>query len=460
MKKWCMLLALLLPTVLFAQSFEGNWAGDLPLGMNKLRLVFHIEKTGEEYKVAMDSPDQGAFGMAAEKVSVEQGELTIEMPALRAVYKGTLDGNNKLMGVFTQNGFSIPLILEAADDAVRRPQTPRAPFPYGEREVSFSSRDEGVTLNGTLTLPQKPQCVVVMVTGSGLQNRDEELFDHRPFAVIADYLTRRGVAVLRFDDRGFGLPEEEQRKLAGSTTANFVEDALGGVDFVRTQPELNGLKVGIIGHSEGGTIAFMAAAKEPNVDFIVSLAGSLLGGDEVLLDQNITALKNSGLSQEWIDKTSEFLNCTYELLQNHPIEELKQDKATYRAQLQAEAQKIALPQPLSEQMLNLFDQIVAIPWLYHFVTYDPAEAIRRVGCPILALNGDSDTQVRAADHLGRLEELLKDNPRMTIKRYPNLNHLFQHCKTGAVSEYVQIEETFSEEVLSDMAEWILSEAVR
>ncbi len=452
---------MLLPTVLFAQTFEGCWAGDLPLGGNKkLRLVFHIEKKGEKYKAAMDSPDQGAFGMEADKVSVEQGELTIEISPLRAVYKGTLDGNDKLTGVFTQNGFSIPLILEAVDDTVRRPQTPRAPFPYGEREVSFSSREEGVTLNGTLTLPQKPQCVVVMVTGSGLQNRDEELFDHRPFAVIADYLTRRGVAVLRFDDRGFGLSEEEQRKLAGSTTADFVEDALGGVDFVRTQPELNGLKVGIIGHSEGGTIAFMAAAKEPKVDFIVSLAGSILGGDEVLLDQNITALKNSGLSQEWIDKISEFLNRTFVLFQDHPIEKLKQDKATCRAQLQAEAQKMALPQPLSEPILNLFDQIVAIPWLYYFVTCDPAEAVRRVGCPILALNGDSDTQVRAADHLGRLEELLANNPRLTIKRYPNLNHLFQHCKTGAVSEYAQIEETISEEVLTDIAAWILSDALR
>lgn len=460
MKKWCMLLAALLPSVLFAQSFEGSWTGDLQLGTNKLQLVFHVGHDEEGYSVKMDSPDQGVFGFEGGTVQVSAGELTIEIPALHIVYKGKHDGNGNLTGVFTQNGYSLPLILQRREDVVQRPQTPRPPFPYEEREVSFASRGQGVTLNGTLTLPENPRCAVVMVTGSGLQNRDEELFGHRPFAVIADYLSRRGVAVLRFDDRGFGLPKEEQLKFASSTTADFVEDALGGVDFVRTQPGLKGLEVGIIGHSEGGTIAFMAAAKEPGVDFIVSLAGSILSGDKVLLDQNITGLRKSGLPQEWIDKCSEVLARMFEIVCTHPAGELEAQSEACRAELQSMAQDRGLPQTLSEPIVRLFGQIIHSPWLYFFTTYDPAVAVREVRCPILALNGEKDIQVRAADHLGRLEELLDGNSSATIRRYPRLNHLFQPCETGELSEYARIGQTISEEVLSDMADWILTDALR
>lgn len=350
------------------------------------------------------------------------------------------------------------MLLFTRREAPRRPQTPQPPFPYATREVTFPSRAAGVTLAGTLTLPDSLplRAAVVLVTGSGLQNRDEELFDHKPFWVIADYLTRRGIAVLRYDDRGFGASEAEQRALlADATTADFALDALGAVDWLRAQPGFDAVRIGILGHSEGGTIAFLAAAEEPAVAFVVSLAGGLVPGGRLSLLQNRRAMELQGLDAPMIDVCCRLIGRCHAMLRATPLAELPGRLSALKAELSADPEVQALPETLRTHILRLLDGAAASPWVYHFLTFDPSEAIRRTGDrPVLALNGALDRQVDAGVNLGAVRRLLGDSELLTVKEYPSLNHLFQHCTTGDVAEYETIEETFSPAVLADLAAWI------
>ena len=281
-----------------------------------------------------------------------------------------------------------------------RPQTPQPPYPYQTEEVSFNNDQAGATFAGTLTVPTDAKCVLLMVTGSSLQNRDEELFGHKPFAVIADYLARDGIATLRYDDRGFG--ESTGSDLENATTRDFAEDAAAGIQWLRQSGRFP--KVGILGHSEGGEIAFMLGA-ENLVDFIVSLAGPGVPGDSILLEQNriLYGELAAGL--------------TIDDIRNNP-------------------------------------QIQQVPWYRYFISYDPQQDLARITCPVMALNGDKDCQVPAAMNLNAICRALPANEHHLFKSYPGLNHLFQHCETGFPNEYGTIEETFSMEVLNDISIWL------
>lgn len=292
------------------------------------------------------------------------------------------------------------LALTAA--AQNRPQMPQPPFPYQTEEVTFANDEAGATFAGTLTVPADAKCVLLMVTGSGLQNRDEELLGHKPFAVIADRLARHGIATLRYDDRGFG--ESKGGEVMMATTRDFADDAAAGIAWLRQTGRFQ--QVGIIGHSEGGTIAFMLGGKGV-VDFIVSLAGTTVSGDSILLEQN-RALYGELAKDLTIDD-----------IRNNP-------------------------------------QIKQIPWYQFFLTYNPQDDITKITCPVMAVNGEKDVQVPADMNLNALRRTLPADQRHLIKSYPDLNHLFQHCETGMLDEYEAIEETFSEEVISDIAAWIQS----
>lgn len=286
--------------------------------------------------------------------------------------------------------------------AQNRPQTPQPPFPYQTEEVTFTNTEADATFAGTLTVPANAKCVLLMVTGSGLQNRDEEIFGHKPFAVIADCLAHNGIATLRYDDRGFG--ESKGGNPAYATTQDFADDAAAGIAWLRQSGRFQ--QVGILGHSEGGTIAFMLGGKGL-VDFIVSLAGTTVSGDSILLEQN-RALYGELVKDLTIDD-----------IRNNP-------------------------------------QIKQIPWYQFFVTYNPQDDIASITCPVMAVNGEKDIQVPAAMNLNALRRTLPANKHHLIKSYPDLNHLFQHCETGMPDEYEAIEETFSEDVLNDIATWIQS----
>lgn len=384
-----------------AQNITGTWNGEVNAGIQKIPLVLNLTADG---KCTLDSPQQGAKGIPANVDYLSADSMNISVSSLNAAYSARLQ-DGELKGTFMQNGFKLPLNLKPGKRAeANRPQTPKPPYPYETKEVTFTNMKAGATLAGTLTLPQDAKCVVLMVTGSGQQNRDEELFEHKPFAVIADRLARAGIATLRYDDRAFGASTGGD--ITNATTKDFADDALAGIEWLRAQKRFK--RVGILGHSEGGTIAFMLGAQK-KVDFIVSLAGTAVKGDSVILEQNkaLGGPMAAGLTME---------------------------------------QLYALP--------AIKKAINENAWYRYFMQYDPQTDIRQVNCPVLALNGSKDLQVIATQNLPALRRTLPKHKLTLIKQYDDLNHLFQHCQTGIPTEYGQIEETISEEVLKDIADWI------
>lgn len=455
-----LLLVLLLPFFGGAQELAGAWEGTLSFPGGRLRIVFRIAAAETGWTATMDSPDQGVRGLPVETVEWNGGELRLEMSAFGASYRGMLLPVGLIVGTFTQADADIPLSL-ARREAARRPQEPQPPWPYTVREVSFPSRSAGVELAGTLTLPREgtPRAAVVLVTGSGVQNRDEEVFGHKPFLVIADCLTRRGIAVLRYDDRGFGVPEAERQAWAAATTADLTQDALGAYDFLHAQPETSACRIGIMGHSEGGTITFAAAAEEPGVGFVVSLAGAMVPGWRASLAQNMRAMELQGMPEEQRMQCRELLEACYRVVADHTPEALAAERKMLRKALAATEAGAALPEPLRDKLLGVVDAAADSPWIYRFLTHDPASEIVRAGDrPVLALNGSLDRQVDAAENLGAVRRLLGGSERLTVKRYEGLNHLFQPCTTGDVGEYERIEVTIAPEVLDDLAAWIGSVA--
>lgn len=427
MKKGLIAVFVTLCLSLFSFAQNGTWTGVLDVQGYRLPLVFHLD--GD--KPTMDSPDQGARGIPIEIATSEPGKLIINIPMLGAKYEGEI-GNETITGIFTQRGASFPLDLLPGEQKLNRPQTPQPPFPYSKEEVTFKNGD--ALLKGTLVLPEgydRKTPVLLMVTGSGLQNRDEEIFDHKPFAVIADAFARAGIATLRYDDRGFG---ESTGDIINSTTEDFKNDALAGIQLLRERFD----NVGVLGHSEGGTIAFMLAAEE-KIDFMISLAGMIVSGAETLTKQNEDILAKTGYSKEIIDAYCGLLNDAFEAVrEGKPL---------------PSAESVTLPEELKKNYIAVATQLQS-PYLTYFVSLDIRPMLKKINCPVLALNGTKDTQV---DYETNLESLCKSLPKTKnnrIESVEGLNHLFQHCTTGSLEEYKQIEETFSPEVLNLMIEWI------
>ena len=410
-----------------AKAQKGSWSGELNIQGIKLPLVFNFTDDG----CTIDSPSQGAKGIKAEKSITPEGKLKVTAGMIGASFEGTME-EQTITGTFTQNGMSLPLTLKPGEQKNNRPQTPVPPFPYTTEEVTFSNGD--ITLNGTLTLPEgwdKNTKAVVMVTGSGQQNRDEEIFDHKPFAVIADALARKGIASLRYDDRGWG---NKAIRFTDFTTDDFKQDAAAGIDLLRRKFKT----VGVIGHSEGGTIALMLAS-EGKTDFVVSLAGMTISGKQTLLNQNIDALRSIGLQEETVKKYSEVISDIFDkVAEGQDIDEYLKG-----------AENMENFKPIIDQAKKLLTS----PYMRHFITIDIHNSLPNIKCPVLALNGKKDTQVAYKQNLEVLENGLTNCSHETIA-YDNLNHLFQHCTNGSIVEYHQIEETISQEVLDKIISWI------
>lgn len=422
-----MFLTLLLCLVAIGVSAqEGTWKGELNVQGIKLPLVFHFEANG----CTMDSPSQGAKGIKAEKTLTDGSRLKVTVASIGAVYEGKNHGDS-ICGTFTQNGMSLPLTLMPGEIVVKRPQTPKAPYPYREENVSFVNGK--FTFNGTLVLPEnftKKTPVVLLVTGSGQQNRDEEIFDHKPFAVIADALARQGIASLRYDDRGYG---DKMVNFTDFTTDDFKQDAEAGIKFLRARFG----KVGVLGHSEGGTIALMLAA-EHKVDFAVSLAGMAISGKETLLQQNRKSLASLGLPAAMVDNYCAVVDKVFtSLMEGKKWEEISMEDVPFSFRPLIEKAK--------EQM--------STPYMQHLLKVDVSKLLPQITCPALALNGKKDMQVDCESNIKTLEKGLVCR-KHDIYALDNLNHLFQHCNTGSVVEYQQIEETISPEVLTMIATWI------
>ena len=411
---------------LAANAQEGTWNGELNVMGNKVPLVFNFSTNG----CTIDSPSQGVNGIQAEKTVKDDGTISVKVGMIGATFEGKMT-DGEIKGTYVQNGFPLPLTLKPGKLVVKRPQTPVPPFPYKEESVSFTNAQ--YTFNGTLTLPEnysKNTPVVLMVTGSGQQNRDEELFSHKPFAVIADALARQGIASLRYDDRGWG---DKSVNFADFTTDDFRQDAASAIPLLRKRFN----KVGILGHSEGGTIAMMLAA-EGKADFIVSLAGMAISGKETLIMQNRQAMTAIGLPKETVDSYCNSIS--------KALDEIASGKKA--SEINIDDVPVAL-KPVTIKALQQADT----PYIRHFLTVDAGKLLPEIKCPVLALNGTKDTQVDCDANTTRIEKGLADC-KHSIKKIDGVNHMFQHCNTGIVTEYQQIEETISPEVLQEVAKWI------
>lgn len=440
-----------------ASDIDGAWLGTLEAGEPNLRrmfrLVFHITTTPEGLSATLDSLDQGVRSLKVDAVTREGEKIRMEVKQVNGVFTGTLDKDLAIIDGRWSQGKPLPLVLRKTADKdlatalapPKRPQDPVKPYPYREEEVTYQNKSaEDVTLAATLTLPQGkgPFSAVVLITGSGPQDRNEELMGHRPFLVLADYLTRHGIAVLRADDRGVG---KSTGNFAMATTADFATDAEAGVAFLKTRPEINPHKIGLVGHSEGGVIAPMVAARNADVAFIVMMAGTGVRGDEIIAEQTQLITEAGGATHEAAQKATAQQRELLALVRQ------EKDSAALEKKLR---EKLALELP--EAQVGTALRQLSSPWLRYFIDYDPAPALRKVKCPVLAINGDKDFQVSPQQNLPAIRKALEEagNKHFEVVELPGLNHLFQAAKTGSPNEYAQIEETISPVALEKIAGWV------
>lgn len=431
---------------------DGAWAGTLDTGSVKLRLVVHITTTPDGMTASMISLDQGGSAIPASAVKLDGASVKLEFSLVGGVFSGTLAKDLASMeGTWSQGGASLPLTLKKTDITAGllapavRPQDPKKPYPYREEELTYANKSApGVTLAATLTIPEGkgPFPAVLLVTGSGPQNRNEELMGHRPFLVLADYLTRHGIAVLRADDRGTA---KSTGNFATATTVDFAGDAEAGIAYLKTRPEVNAKKIGLIGHSEGGVIAPMIAARNADLAFIVMMAGTGVPGDQIIAEQTRLIAEANGVTHENAEKAA--------ARQLELLALVKQEKDD--AVLETKLKEKLVGQVPEAQAGTALKQLTS-PWLRYFITYDPATALRKVKCPVLVLNGEKDLQVPPKQNLPPIRAALEaaGNKHFEIAEMPGLNHLFQTAKTGSPGEYAQIEETMSPAALEKMASWI------
>lgn len=453
------LIVIMLSLFSNAQDITGQWYGMLKAPSGQLRLVFQIGKEGDLYHATMDSPDQNAFGFKATSVQFEMSELTIKLNELMIEYSGKLD-NGTINGNFKQAGMSFPMNLSKdviGKKVINRPQEPVGPFPYLIEDVIFENTTDKIKLAGTLTVPSENGVfpAVVLISGSGPQNRDEEIFGHKPFWVIADHLTRNGIAVLRFDDRGVANSEGN---FAEATSFDFARDVNSSIEFLKTRKEINKKQIGLIGHSEGGIIAPMVASESSDVAFIVLLAGTGIRGDDLLLLQQQLIGRVYGSSDEELKQAASINKELFGIISKiQNTEELTKALTQSLNEHMKNIPQAQKPQGISdEDFVTMQVKQLVNPWMRFFLAYDPAPVLRKVSCPVLALNGEKDLQVPPRENLSTIEKALKEggNDLVTVIQMPGLNHLFQECVTGSPAEYAEIEQTFSPLALAEISNWI------
>jgi pimeloyl-ACP methyl ester carboxylesterase len=442
------------------QLLPGSWQGTLSVPGGSLRVVFNFKEKAEGgYTATLDSPDQGAFGIAADSVIVQDTFVHVSIRSIGGELNGVrLAGADSISGPWSQGGMQLPLVLKYSSKEVekpKRPQEPKKPYPYKEEEVTFTNPEAGVTLAGTLTLPKSsgPFPAAVLITGSGPEDRDEMVFGHRPFLVLGDYLTRQGIAVLRYDDRGVG---KSTGSFATATSTDFASDAKAAVAYLKTRKEIRADKIGLIGHSEGGVIAPMVAAESKDVAFIVLMAGTGVPGDQIILEQAALIAKAMGTSEKEVQEARAINRKAFDIIESG------KDSATVASELRTlllSAANTTAPTDTQTNEARINGQIKQItsPWFRYFLAYDPRPALMKVRCPVLAINGEKDLQVSPKQNLPEIEAALREggNTDFTVRELPGLNHLFQTAKKGTPDEYTEIEETISPTALTLIGDWIL-----
>ena len=462
MRIFSILLIVLLSSIsITAQDIAGQWNGVLKVQGAQLRVVFNVTTTDDgALKSTMDSPDQGAKGIPTTTTSFENSTLKITLINAGIEYVGILGDDNIIVGTFKQAGHSFPMNLTKGvveKEKTVRPQEPKKPYPYYSEDIAFDNKKAGITLAGTLTLPNKNGIfpVVILISGSGPQNRDEELLGHKPFLVISDFLTRNGIAVLRYDDRGTA---QSKGDFKSATSADFATDVESAIEYLKSRNEINKKQIGLIGHSEGGIIAPMVANKSKDVAFIVLLAGTGLQGDQILLSQQKLIGKASGMSDELLQENELVNKKVFDMIkESNSLEQLNVDLTNLLNHFLTDNSKVEIPEGMSkDEFVKLQISQVTNPWMLYFIKYDPSLALEKVKCPVLALGGEKDLQVPPKENLEAIRNALTKggNKNVTIKELPNLNHLFQESITGTPNEYATIEQTFSPIALNEILKWI------
>jgi len=442
-------------------EIAGLWMGYLKVSGIELRIVFNISSNTEKsFTATMDNPDIGLKGIPVDEVTLEKDKISLQVGSIKSLYEGTIRDRLTIEGQWTQGGKSFPMVLNRVDKALelRRPQEPEKPYPYNEEEVVYDNRNAGVKLAGTLTLPRSEGQfpAVVLITGSGQQDRDETLLGHRPFLVLADNLTRRGIAVLRLDDRGIG---GSTGNFSLATSEDFAGDVLAGVEYLKSRKEIDPKQIGLIGHSEGGMIAPMAATRSQDVAFIVMMAGQGLTGEELLHLQQDRIFRANGVSNETISKNRVLMEGTYSIVK------LEKDDFVAEEKLRKIWDEELAKMSEKEKEVLLYSSVdaeirqVISPWYRYFLTYDPGPTLAKVKVPVLAITGEKDLQVPPKENLKVIEDALKSggNEHYTIKELPGLNHFFQTAQTGSLVEYGTIEETMSPVAMNLIGDWILQQ---
>lgn len=436
---------------------EGLWQGALEAHGLRLRFQLHVfHDPNGELIAALDSLDQFVSGMPGAKASLKENAFHFEIPALSSTYDGVLDANkNKIAGEWSQPEIKQKLNFERSDQPLelRRPQNPVRPFPYREEDVKFPNGPAGVSLAGTLTLPKGngPFPAAVLIAGSGPQDRDESIANHKPFLVLSDYLTRKGFAVLRYDKRGVG---ESTGSAEMATTLDLASDAKCAVAYLKSRNDIDAASIGFIGHSEGAMIAPTLAAASRDLSWIVLLAPPATKGEDTLLNQSDLIARAGGLGDAQVLASLNFDKQAYDLVLNEPDSTVVTQKL--KALVKDSGINAAMPPEAVDQQIHMMTS----PWFRFFLAYDPLPDLKRTKCPVLALYGEKDLQVPPKINLPMVEKAFQDggNNQAEVKELPKLNHLFQHAYTGSPTEYATIDETFSPDALKIVSDWLAERA--
>ncbi len=442
------------------KRLKGFWSGVLKIQTAQLRLVMNVNAgENDTMIVTFDSPDQGILDLPTDRAEMFGDSLDVSAQAIGGYFTGRINKTvDSIRGNWKQGGMSFPITLvqQAKKTTLNRPQEPRPPFPYVIREVTFVNPATQEELSGTLTVPgrQGRYPAVVLVTGSGPQNRDEELLGHKPFLVLADYLSRLGWAVLRYDDRGTG---QSKGNFATATTLDFATDAEAAFDFLRRQNVIDTSRIGMAGHSEGALIASIVASRRPDITFAVLMAGPGVPGEQILLQQSELINQAGGASGEALALTGKLNRDIYAVLAKNADNDKagRKIKALIKEYDKARATDTSY-HPMPEKMVAAQVETLTSPWFRCFLTLDPATYLTRVKCPLLAINGSLDLQVSARENLEAIERamIFGGNSSYATEEIPGLNHLFQTAKTGSPAEYATIEETFSPEAMGRIYKWL------
>ena len=456
------LLILLFSISAFSQDITGTWSGIIETGKTeKVVFTFTFEKMGESYTTVIDIPAMRVADLKPKHATFTNGELVVDGSNLGFKYQGKfIQNSQQIEGTFTEGVNALRLNLKKSEiktvNTFRRPQEPIKPYPYKEEEISFNNKKADVTISGTLTLPNKPGSfpVAILISGSGPQDRDETFYEHKPFLVLADYLTRQGIAVLRYDDRGAGKSTGDH---SGATTKDLASDVMSAIEYLKTRKDIDINKIGLIGHSEGAIIAPMVANLNKKISFIVMLAGTGIPGSQVSLH---LAIINRGFP---VQDENAYENAIKKAITiasaNKDLAEIKKElRIHYNESIIPMLKPIINSDAKIEEIITNLVEIRTSAWNRYFYTYNPADELEKVTCPVLALNGSKDTQVQSKiNQEGISNALFKGhNSNYLVQELPNLNHLFQECETGNMNEYSKIEQTIAPFVLKQISEWVLA----